>query len=79
MEPDFENLSFEKAAQLFEGWGFVVEHGPDPGEVTLILEGSAHRSYYICKHEKLPELAASVLRIRWCGGMLVAGGLEVQS
>ena len=65
MEPDFEKMPFEKAVQLFKGWGFLVEQGPRPGEVTLILEAPAHRSYCVCEPEKLPEMAVAVLRVRW--------------
>jgi hypothetical protein len=72
VEPDFEMLSFEKAIELFKEWGFLVEQGPRQGEVTLILEGHGHRSYYVCEPEKLPEMAASVLRVRWCTGPMLA-------
>jgi hypothetical protein len=77
LEPDFEKLPFEKAVQLFKEWGFLVEQGPRYGEVTLILEGSDHRSYYVCEIEKLPEMAASVLRVRWCTGAMMAPLLDV--
>ena len=77
MEPDFEKLSFEEAVQLFQGWGFLVERGPRPGEVTLILEGSTHRSCYVCESKKLPEMAISVLRVRWCTGAMMAPVLDV--
>jgi len=72
LETDFEKLSFEKAVELFKEWGFLVEQGPRDGEVTLILEGSDHRSYHVCDPEKLPEMAASVLRVRWCTGTMLA-------
>lgn len=72
MEPDFEKLSFEKAVQLFRGWGFVVEQGPRPGEVTLILEGSTRRSYHVCEPEKLLEMASGILRVRWWTGAMMA-------
>jgi hypothetical protein len=71
VETDFEKLSFEKAVALFEGWGFLVEQGPRHGEVTLILEGPDHRSSYVCEPEKLPEMATSVLRVRWYAGAMV--------
>ena len=77
MEPDFGELSFEKAVQLFKGWGFTVEQGPRHGEVTLILEGPNHRSYYVCETEKLPEMAKSVLRMRWSAGAMMAAVLDV--
>jgi hypothetical protein len=72
LEPNFETLSFEEAVQLFKGWGFLVEQGPRPGEVTLIHEGPDHRSYYVCEPEKLPEMAAAVLRVRWRTGAMLA-------
>jgi hypothetical protein len=77
LEPDFEKLSFEKAVQLFKGWGFLVEQGPRYGEVTLILEGPDHRSHYVCETEKLPEMAKSVLRMRWCTGAMMVPVLDV--
>jgi hypothetical protein len=77
LETDFENLSFEKAVRLFNGWGFLVEQGPRDGEVTLILEGPDHRSYYVCEPEKLPEMAASVLRVRWRTGAMLAAVSDV--
>ena len=70
LETDFEKLSFEKAVELFKEWGFLVEQGPRDGEVTLILDGY-HRSYHVCDPEKLPEMAASVLRVRWRTGAMV--------
>jgi hypothetical protein len=76
LELDFEMLSLEKAVQLFKQWGFLVEQGPRQGEVTLVLEGSGHRSYYVCETEKLPEMAKSVLLIRWYTGAMTAPVLE---
>jgi hypothetical protein len=72
LETDFEKLSFEKAVQLFKEWGFLVEPGPRPGEVTLILEGSTYRSCYVCDPENLQEMAAAVLSVRWCTGRIMA-------
>jgi hypothetical protein len=40
-------LSFEDAVRLFKQWGFQVEPGPRPEEVTLILEGPGHRTYAV--------------------------------
>jgi hypothetical protein len=77
LEPDFEVLSFEKAVQLLRRWGFLVEQGPRHGEVTLMLEGPDHRSYYVCETEKLPEMATSVLRMRWYTGAMMAPVLDV--
>ena len=72
MEPDFEKLSFEKAVELFKGWGFLVESGPWPEEVTLVIEGQAHRSYHVHKAAELPQLAAAILRVRWHTGAILA-------
>jgi len=61
---NFAKLSFERAVQLFEEWGFRVEKGPGHDEITLILEGSAHRSYYVYEVNRLPQIAAAALRVR---------------
>ena len=71
MEPNFEELSFEKAVHLFQGWGFLVEQGPGPEEVTLILEGPAHRSYHVYDAAHLPQMAAAVLGVRWRNGAIL--------
>jgi len=78
LETDFEKLSFEKAVQLFEEWGFTVQQGPRTAEVTLILEGLAHRSYYVCQPEQLAEMATAVLRQRLRTGPIVTPVLDVQ-
>jgi len=78
VEPDFEKLSFEEVVQLFKGWGFLVEHGPRTSEVTLILEGPTHRSYCVCDPEQLREMAAAVLRVRWCTIAMMGSVLDVQ-
>ena len=77
MNQDFEKLSFNKAVQLFKEWGFWVEEGPRHGEVTLILEEADHRSYYVCDIERLPEMAKSVLWVRWGSGAMMAPALDV--
>jgi hypothetical protein len=77
LEPDFEKLSFEKAVQLFKEWGFLVEQGPRQGEVTLIHEGPGHRSYYVCETKKLPEMAKSILNVRWYNGAMMSPVLGV--
>jgi len=77
-EPDIERLSFEKAVQLFKGWGFLVEHGPRSGEVTLILEGRTYRSYHVCEPEQLTEMAASVLKQRLRTGAMMTPVLDIQ-
>jgi len=64
LELYFAPLSFERTVQLFEEWGFRVEKGPGHEEVTLILEGPAHRSYYVYEAKRLPQIAAAALRVR---------------
>jgi hypothetical protein len=78
LETDFKKLSFEKAVQLFEEWGFLVQQGPRTAEVTLILEGPTHRSYYVCQPEQLAEMAAAVLRQRLRTGAMMTPVLDVQ-
>ena len=78
LETDFEKLSFEKAVQLFEEWGFTVQQGPRTAEVTLILEGPAHRSYYVCEPEQLAEMAAAVLLHRLRTSAMMIPVLDVQ-
>jgi len=46
-EPNFATMTFERAVQMFEKWGFRVKEGPGHGEVTLILDGPAQRSYCV--------------------------------
>jgi len=58
-------LSFEGAVRLFKQWGFQVEPGPHPEEVTLILEGPGHRTYVVYEASMLPQIAAVALDIRW--------------
>jgi hypothetical protein len=64
LKRDFEKMSFQKAAQLFEDWGFRLQPGPRAEEITVILEGPAHRSYLVCHPEQLAEMAAVILRQR---------------
>lgn len=64
METDFETLPFDKAVQLFETWGFFVEQGPRATEVTIILEGPSHRSFYACELEQVSKMASVILRQR---------------
>jgi len=78
VETDFENLSFKEAVQLFARWGFLVQQGPRTAEVTLVLEGQAHRSYCVCEAEKLPEMAVAVLAVRWHTGVMTATVRDVQ-
>lgn len=68
--PDFGTLSFENAIDLFREWGFQIEPGPRPQEITLILEGPNYRSYWVHDADALAEIAAVALRLRWQGGTL---------
>jgi hypothetical protein len=68
----FTPPSFENAVKLFKLWGFQVEPGPQPEEVTLILEGSDHRTYTVYKASMLPQIAAIALRIRWQNGTMAS-------
>jgi hypothetical protein len=78
MRPDFEKLSVEKALRLFKQWGFLIEQGPRCGQVTLMLEGPDHRSYYVCEATHLPQMAASCLRVRWRRVATISPVLDVQ-
>jgi hypothetical protein len=68
MQFKLANLSFESAVRLFQEWGFRVEKGPRPKEVTLILQGPDHRSCYVYKMDQLPQVAAFALRVRMANG-----------
>ena len=63
-------LSFEDAVRLFKLWGFQVEPGPRPEEVTLILEGPGYRTYIVYEARMLPQIAAVALRVRWQNGTM---------
>jgi hypothetical protein len=77
LEPNIAKLSFERAVQLFQEWGFRVEEGPGHEEVTLILEGPTHRSYYVYEDAQLPQIAVAVLRVRWKTGAIKAPVLDM--
>lgn len=64
MGSNIAKLSFERAVQLFQEWGFRVEEGPGHEEVTLMLEGPTHRSYYVYDVARLPQIASAALRVR---------------
>lgn len=55
-------------------WGFQVEPGPRPEEVTLILEGPGYRTYIVYEARMLPQIAAVALRVRWQNMALTLGG-----
>jgi hypothetical protein len=66
-------LSFEDAVRLFKQWGFQVEPGPRPEEVTLILEGPGHRTYAVYEASMLPQIATVAQHIRWQNGVVAFG------
>lgn len=68
--PLFSSLSFEDAVRLFKSWGFQVEPGPRPEEVTLILDGPDHRTYCVQPASMLPHMAAVALRVRFLNGAM---------
>jgi hypothetical protein len=57
-------MSFEEAVRLFEAWGFRVEPGPQPDEVTLIIDAPDSRTYCVHPAHMLPEIAAVALAVR---------------
>jgi len=59
-----ESLSFERAVSLFKSWGFVVEPGPQPDEVSLIIRTPDHQNTSVYPAAMLPEIAAVALRVR---------------
>jgi hypothetical protein len=66
-----KHLSFEDAVRLFKGWGFQVEPGPHPSEVTLILQEDNYRTYAVHPATMLPEIAKVALHIRWRNGTML--------
>ena len=68
--PAFESLSLEDAIRLFRSWGFQVEPGPRPEDITVILKGPDYRTVSVYDAWMLPSIAALVLRMRWQNGML---------
>ena len=66
-----KQLSFEDAVRLFKGWGFQVEPGPHPDEVTLILQGDDYQTYAVHPATMLPEIAKVALHIRWRNGTML--------
>ena len=78
LQIELKKLSFEKAVQLFKEWGFLVQEGPRTGEVTLILDGPNHRSWYVCQHEQLVKMAVVILRVRFLTGAMTVPVLDVQ-
>jgi hypothetical protein len=66
----FRTPSFEDAVKLFKQWGFQVEPGPQPEQITLILEGPDYRTYSVYEAHMLPQVAAVALRVRWQNGSM---------
>jgi hypothetical protein len=60
-----EYPSFEEAVHLFKRWGFLVEPGPQPDEVTLIVAGADYRTYAVYEARLLPQIASAILHVRW--------------
>ncbi|MBN1978138.1 MAG: hypothetical protein JW918_12145 [Anaerolineae bacterium] len=66
-----KHLSFEDAVKLFKGWGFQVEPGPQPDEVTLIMQGDDYRTYAVHPAAMLPEMAKIALFTCWRNGAIL--------
>lgn len=65
----FKQLSFNDAIDLFKEWGFRVEPGPLPGEISLIIEDESCRLCTVFDADYLAEIAAFVLKMRWDNGL----------
>jgi len=83
----FSFLPFEDAIKLFMAWGFQMEPGPRPDEVTLIIDAPDYRAYTVHPAYLFAQVAAVTLRIRWRNGAMFsvtgdqrrdkAGGLDL--
>ena len=71
----FSSIPFEDAIKLFMAWGFQVEPGSRPDEVTLIMDALDYPTYTVLPADLFAQVAAVTLRIRWCNGAMfsVAG------
>lgn len=69
--PSFKSLTFEDAVKLFKQWGFQVEPGPRPEEVTLIIQAPDHKTFCVYPADMLTQLAAAGLSARWRNGTLL--------
>lgn len=58
-------LTYQEAVSLFEQWGFQVECGPRPGDVTLLLRTEEGCTYSVHEQAMLPQMAAVALAVRW--------------
>ena len=72
----FKSLPFEDAIKLFKAWGFRVEPGPRPDEVTVIIDAPDHRTYAVYPANLFAQVAAVILRVRWQNGALSAALAE---
>ena len=72
----FKEPSFEDAVKLFKQWGFQVEPGPRPEQVTLILDGPDYRTYSVYEARMLPQIASVALRVRWQNGATTLGAWQ---
>ncbi len=61
-------LPFEEAIKLFMAWGFQMEPGPRPDEVTLIFDAPDYRAYAVHPANLFAQVAAVTLRVRWRDG-----------
>jgi hypothetical protein len=66
----FSKVTFEDAVRQFREWGFKVEPGPRPDEVTLIIEEPDHRCHMVYDANMLPLIAAVALEVRWKNGAM---------
>ena len=66
----FSSLLFEDAIRLFLAWGFQVEPGPRPDEVTLIIDAPDYRAYAVHPANLFAQVAAVTLRVRWRNGAI---------
>jgi hypothetical protein len=65
MKPTIEaKMSFERAVNLFKEWGFRVEPGPEPEEVTLWVDTPGHRVCSVYPAHLLPKIAAVIYQVR---------------
>ncbi len=76
--PQSSPLSFEDAVSLFKSWGFQVELGPRPEEVTLLLVAPDYRTYCVYPICLLPQMAAVALRVRMQNGAMYEASRQLR-
>lgn len=69
-------LTFDEAVSLLEHWGFEVQPGPRPSEVTVLLVGPDFRTYAVYETALLPTMAEIMLQVRLCNNRLIPGPLQ---